>query len=360
MIHFFRKIRHDLIANNKSYKYFKYAIGEIVLVVLGILIALQINNWNEERKNSDLFDARLVEVEKELIFNITNARGGIDHFHLYDSIASIILFDGLKKEHLESDSNYMYRQIPNHFYFEIQDQAFKNLHEIGNGLTSEQDSLYQNLVSLYGQDAIYYTKEVQKFQIDMYNKIIDSYKDYEWFLNGMIHRPYVKEEIDYYLNNSMFKIDIVNYASGSLRIFNSNIQRWEKGLLKNYKITYDYLEDRKIHHSDSLLFEYDPAQYKHYIGVFKAFETSTGRYSQKMLSEMVIKIELIENKYIYSKYSQGKKTATSEIIPISKHYFRLKKIDENGYYNIIFDENDKVSGLSFSGGTYRFKFKKIE
>jgi len=36
---------------NKTGKYFKYAIGEIILVVIGILIALSINNWNEQRKN---------------------------------------------------------------------------------------------------------------------------------------------------------------------------------------------------------------------------------------------------------------------------------------------------------------------
>ena len=47
MIKFFRKIRYDLMEKNKTGKYFKYAIGEIVLVVIGILIALQINNWNE-------------------------------------------------------------------------------------------------------------------------------------------------------------------------------------------------------------------------------------------------------------------------------------------------------------------------
>ncbi len=50
MIKFFRKIRYDLMEKNKTGKYFKYAIGEIILVVIGILIALQINNWNEERK----------------------------------------------------------------------------------------------------------------------------------------------------------------------------------------------------------------------------------------------------------------------------------------------------------------------
>ena len=50
MIKFFRKIRYNLMETGKTGKYFKYAIGEIILVVIGILIALQINNWNEGRK----------------------------------------------------------------------------------------------------------------------------------------------------------------------------------------------------------------------------------------------------------------------------------------------------------------------
>jgi len=50
MIKFFRRIRYDLMEKNKTGKYLKYAIGEIILVVIGILIALQINNWNEKQK----------------------------------------------------------------------------------------------------------------------------------------------------------------------------------------------------------------------------------------------------------------------------------------------------------------------
>ena len=50
MVNFFRKIRKKMADDNKPIKYARYAIGEIVLVVIGILIALQINNWNEERK----------------------------------------------------------------------------------------------------------------------------------------------------------------------------------------------------------------------------------------------------------------------------------------------------------------------
>jgi hypothetical protein len=54
MIKFYRKIRQNLLSEGKTGKYFKYAIGEIVLVVLGILIALSIKNWNENRKNNIL------------------------------------------------------------------------------------------------------------------------------------------------------------------------------------------------------------------------------------------------------------------------------------------------------------------
>ncbi|MCK5401792.1 MAG: hypothetical protein KAJ28_09165 [Flavobacteriaceae bacterium] len=50
MIKFFRKIRYQLLGEGKTGKYLKYAVGEIVLVVIGILIALSINNWNEDRK----------------------------------------------------------------------------------------------------------------------------------------------------------------------------------------------------------------------------------------------------------------------------------------------------------------------
>ncbi len=54
MLKFFRKIRQNLLSEGKTGKYLKYAFGEIVLVVIGILIALQINTWNEARKSNRL------------------------------------------------------------------------------------------------------------------------------------------------------------------------------------------------------------------------------------------------------------------------------------------------------------------
>ncbi len=66
MIKFFRHIRKDLMEKNKTGKYFKYAIGEIVLVVIGILIALSINNWNEQRKDGQFEHKMLSEIRTSI------------------------------------------------------------------------------------------------------------------------------------------------------------------------------------------------------------------------------------------------------------------------------------------------------
>ena len=74
MIKFFRKIRYDLMEKNKTGKYFKYAIGEIVLVVIGILIALQINNWNEGNKHQLRTENLILRLEKQISQNIEQAQ----------------------------------------------------------------------------------------------------------------------------------------------------------------------------------------------------------------------------------------------------------------------------------------------
>ena len=67
MIGFFRRIRKKLADDNKPAKYFRYAIGEILLVVIGILIALSINNWNQSRLNTITEKKILEEIKNDLI-----------------------------------------------------------------------------------------------------------------------------------------------------------------------------------------------------------------------------------------------------------------------------------------------------
>src|SRR6056297_148719 len=78
MIKFFRKIRQNLLSEGKTGKCFKYAIGEIILVVIGILIALQINNWNTKQINkseSKEFNQRLLN---EFVGNLDLANTKIE------------------------------------------------------------------------------------------------------------------------------------------------------------------------------------------------------------------------------------------------------------------------------------------
>ena len=66
MLKLFRRIRQKLLSQNRISQYLTYAMGEIFLVVIGILIALQINNWNEDRKNQREAVAILKNLKSEL------------------------------------------------------------------------------------------------------------------------------------------------------------------------------------------------------------------------------------------------------------------------------------------------------
>ncbi|PWI29754.1 hypothetical protein DI383_08320 [Flavobacteriaceae bacterium LYZ1037] len=80
MIKFFRKIRQNLLMENKTRKYYKYAIGEITLVVIGILIALQINNWNENQKLKSRTQDYYVQLIDDLNNDIISTQSIIKEF----------------------------------------------------------------------------------------------------------------------------------------------------------------------------------------------------------------------------------------------------------------------------------------
>ena len=81
MIKFYRRIRRSLLMENKTSKYFKYAIGEIVLVVIGILIALQINNWNDNRNRINKKNTYLKALKLELKANVKLIKNYINTTH---------------------------------------------------------------------------------------------------------------------------------------------------------------------------------------------------------------------------------------------------------------------------------------
>lgn len=84
MIKFFRKIRQKLLEQNRVSKYLLYAFGEIILVVIGILIALQINNWNENKKDIQQEQIYLKSLREDLM-------GIVEAYNTANVVESLIL-----------------------------------------------------------------------------------------------------------------------------------------------------------------------------------------------------------------------------------------------------------------------------
>ena len=100
MIKFFRKIRYNFMEIGKTGKYFKYAIGEIVLVMIGILLALQVNNWNENRINSSKEYEYLIGLKNDLITQIKDFKEREQFYDRLIEMGESILSDFSAKESL--------------------------------------------------------------------------------------------------------------------------------------------------------------------------------------------------------------------------------------------------------------------
>ena len=129
MIKFFRKIRQKLLSENNFSKYLIYAIGEIVLVVIGILIALSLNNWNDSKKKKIEERVLLTELMKNLEINITQIKEDIE----WDSVAissGTIIMNVLNNKISYSDTldNHFQnsRLVPNSFLTTSSYKAIEN------------------------------------------------------------------------------------------------------------------------------------------------------------------------------------------------------------------------------------------
>jgi hypothetical protein len=99
MLKFFRKIRQKFLQQNKVGGYLLYSLGEIFLVVIGILIALSINNWNETRKKIESERELIISLKKELILNSALLDSSLNHDKKYGTEA-IHLLEKIDKDSL--------------------------------------------------------------------------------------------------------------------------------------------------------------------------------------------------------------------------------------------------------------------
>jgi len=155
MIKLFRNIRQRLLTENKTAKpalpvgrYLKYAIGEIVLVVIGILIALQINNWNENRKLKKLEAQIYTELKSDLLQTRSEINETVTkHKEIFKSSQQLItdIYDR------EPNSESIYQGLAGSSYsFQIipKTSAFENLKNIGLN-TLSNDSLRIAVTNLF-------------------------------------------------------------------------------------------------------------------------------------------------------------------------------------------------------------------
>lgn len=155
MIKFFRKIRRKLLSENKFSKYLIYAIGEIILVVIGILIALQINNWNENRILLSKENHYLIEISTNLETDIARINDIFDLNQVKDSLLDVTISPLLTFKLDSEIAKTIARNFePNSIFnlFEQNNLGFRNMTQAESIGLIQNDSLRQKLTFYYRQD----------------------------------------------------------------------------------------------------------------------------------------------------------------------------------------------------------------
>jgi hypothetical protein len=237
MIKFFRKIRQNLLSEGKTGKYLKYAIGEIILVVIGILIALSISDWNENRKNI-LSEKRYLN---DLIQDLKNDAITLNQINIFLENKSASktkiepLLDGHKLE-IDSIDFHFVNQWAVRGRFTPTIITIEELKNSGKLNIIRDIDLRRQIVSLYNK----YSNEV--FSEDMFNaanvKLVD--------LAGVYFRNVLqptKDEINIALEDNKFINGIrANFTFARKKAIN-DLQKECSNLIQNLEIYKNKIHD---------------------------------------------------------------------------------------------------------------------
>jgi hypothetical protein len=182
MIRFFRTIRKNLLEQNKVRTYLFYALGEIALVMIGILLALQVNNWNEERKAGifeeeilSLIDQNLQRDSVILSKELLKAKKGVE---LTDR-----LIEQVDLKNYDDSLNYWMGKIISFERFKSQTIAFEVLQSKGIENISNK-GLQLSLISYYDDDIFFVYQsltDVEKsFNADWIPVVKEKFSDFKW------------------------------------------------------------------------------------------------------------------------------------------------------------------------------------
>jgi len=190
MIHFFHQIRQRLLTENRFSKYILYAVGEIILVVIGILIALQINNWNESNKENEIGLGYLHRIHSDLVKD--NSYLGEKELVSQDNQKSF--YNYIQSMYLEQSNTDEFRELTSSVYWDaenliLEDKTYVEITNSGKFSFIENEKLRDQIMGYYRR---YYAidehiSEMNQTGIDMfansYKKIIKFYKVFKPIFN---------------------------------------------------------------------------------------------------------------------------------------------------------------------------------
>lgn len=198
MIKFFRKIRYDLMEKNKTGKYLKYAIGEIALVMVGILLALQVNNWNTNKALTKKEIVKLNEISKNLTSDLENQLiPGIAYYQRAQESYGILQSNFLNSaQSIPEDSiRTLYFRTTLAWKLVFNTVAFDNLNSIGVDLITN-DTIRENISQFYGNKY----KEIMNYHNIT---ILELREDFVPLLNNNVNmfKSLSKSELNYLKND---------------------------------------------------------------------------------------------------------------------------------------------------------------
>ena len=207
MINFFRKIRQNFLVEGKTGKYLKYAIGEIILVVIGILIALSINNWNETRKEKVVLETIYETVMNDLKNDITQGKTILKKYALFQPYYTKFLNGTFTEEdYNECKCGRMF----NSFYdLYLNKRGFEMLQQTNNELIKNSD-LTDNILNFYNEYLINF--ELTEMSLNEFlHEQLKKLSENEWWsdYNSSIDETGFR---DYLVNNKNAKNELSNFS----------------------------------------------------------------------------------------------------------------------------------------------------
>ena len=184
MIPVFRKIRKKMADDNRPLKYMRYAIGEIVLVVIGILIALQINTWKEEQKAKRVEFVILTELKKNINADILEMDSTVISVNQRIRSSRIILksFSNNDSYHDSLNSHFGWALVYDQIYFHT--GVYESLKSSGSQLINDE-ALRFEISNYYDYSINSMKNSFREIRDDFYNYMLGFLrKEFAFFINS--------------------------------------------------------------------------------------------------------------------------------------------------------------------------------